>query len=251
MANLKAVLIYFLLSGSFFLYSHHAMEYIEMESYSTARRGEMIFHLHFDYMVDDFSDSSLDHWEYTPGLSIGITDRLMIDVHTHYAGFGAGHINNIQTDNDNLSGLSPFIEAAAFSIQYRITEGRSVNFAMAAAYEVPFQRSKEVLGGKEVFEGMLIGAYEFGNHSNMTINITAGYEGSEFYTEWAFGVKTALTTDPHGIAGGLEFFGGFSGGVSVLAGVYFPLGSENIIFKTGLEFSSGSSRANTTMMYRF
>jgi len=46
-------------------------------------------------------------------------------------------------------------------------------------------------------------------------------------------------------------FGDFSGGNSILAGIYFPLGSENIIFKTGLEFSSGSSRANSTMMYRF
>ena len=46
------------------LFGHHAMEYIEMESYSTAMKGEFIFHLHFDYMVNDDSNPALDHWEY-------------------------------------------------------------------------------------------------------------------------------------------------------------------------------------------
>ena len=57
--------------------AHHAMEYIEMESYTTAKRGEYVFHLHYDYMVDDEDDADLDHWELTPGLSYGLLDRLM------------------------------------------------------------------------------------------------------------------------------------------------------------------------------
>ncbi len=252
MKSATTLLIFFLIQSSLILYSHHAMEYIEMESYSTARNGEMIFHLHFDYMVDDNADPTLDHWEFTPGLSFGITDRLMFDVHTHYARFGAGHVaggNNILND---VYGLSPFIEAVAFSLQYRVAQGRAVNFAIAATAEFPFRRSRDLLDGKEVFEGMMIAVYEFGNHANITINLSAGLDGRDMVTEWALGIKTALSSNPHGIAGGIEIFGDFSGGFSsILAGIYFPLGSENTIFKTGLEFSSGSSRANTTMMVRF
>ena len=35
--------------------AHHAMEYIEMESYTTARQGELVFHLHYDHMADTSS----------------------------------------------------------------------------------------------------------------------------------------------------------------------------------------------------
>jgi hypothetical protein len=242
----------FILSFSPILSAHHAMEYIEMESYSTAFKGEFVFHLHFDYMVDDQMNPSLDHWEFTPGLSYGITDRLMFDFHTHYAKFGKDHVaDELNREIFSPNGPSPFMEAAAFSLQYRLTEGLPVNIALAIMYEVPFSRSKELLEGTRVFQGMLIVSHEFGLHSNMTVNLSAGSDGGESYYNWAFGIKTPLSGNSHGIAGGLEFLGDFEGGMSVLAGVYFPLGSENIIFKTGLEFSSGSSRANTTLMTRF
>ncbi|MEN8223551.1 MAG: hypothetical protein ABFR36_09885 [Acidobacteriota bacterium] len=251
MKNMKAVFIYLLLSGSFVLYPHHAMEYIEMESYSTAQKGEFVFHLHFDYMVDDNTNSSLDHWEFTPGLSFGITDRLMFDFHTHYAKFGNGHVIGGEPGGIFPGGPSPFIEAAALSLQYRITSGLPVNFAAVVTYEVPLSRSRDLLDGKKVMEGMIVAAYEFGNHANLTLNLMAGFDGGESYSGWAMGIRSAFTGDAHGIAGGLELLGDFSGGLSIIAGIYFPLGSENTIFKAGLEFGAGSSRANTTMMHRF
>ncbi len=61
------------------VFAHHAMEYIEVESYITAKQGERVFHLHYDYMVDDSDNPGLDHWEFTPGISYGIVDRLMRD----------------------------------------------------------------------------------------------------------------------------------------------------------------------------
>ena len=48
---MKKYLIVSILTISVFLvnslYSHHAMEYIEMDSYSTAKSGELVFHLHY------------------------------------------------------------------------------------------------------------------------------------------------------------------------------------------------------------
>ncbi len=73
-AMLILLFLFFLKSP---LLSHHAMEFIELESYNTASKGEVVFHLHFDYMVDDKNNPDLDHWEYTPGFSYGITNRLM------------------------------------------------------------------------------------------------------------------------------------------------------------------------------
>ncbi len=233
------------------LIGHHAMEYIEMESYSTAMKGEFIFHLHFDYMVDDDSNPALDHWEYTPGISYGISNRLMFDVHTHFAKFGNDHIVENLKNSFPVNGPSPFMEAVAFAVQYRITENLPVNFAVSATYEIPFSRSRELINGDNVIEGMLIASYEFGQHSNLTVNLMAGMDGDTTYSGWALGVKTPLSGNPHGIAGGLEFLGDFSGNASVLAGIYFPIASENIVFKTGLEFGTGSSRANSTLMYRF
>jgi hypothetical protein len=102
------------------------MEYVELESYSTARRGEFVFHLHYDYMVDDKDNPKLDHWEFTPGLSYGITDRLMIDFHTHFAKFGAEHVVEDKRNLYEPLGPSPFMEAGALSLQYRLINRRMV-----------------------------------------------------------------------------------------------------------------------------
>ena len=102
--------------------AHHALEYIEMDSYSTAPKGWSVFHLHYDYFVDDEDNPRLDHWEITPGFSYGITDRLMIDFHTHFAKFGADHIVEDRMAEFEPDGPSPFLEAFAFAAQYRLTE---------------------------------------------------------------------------------------------------------------------------------
>ncbi len=251
---MKKVLLIFLLAViPYFCFSHHAMEYIEIESYSTARKGEFVFHLHYDYMVDDKDNPNLDHWEFTPGISYGITDRLMFDFHTHFSKFGIDHIVEDKRSSYEPFGPSPFMEAGAVSLQYRFTEGWFINIAGVLTYEFPYQRSRELLDDKEVYEGTLILAKDFGIHSNVTLNLTYGKDGEEEIKEWGFGVKTPVSCDPHGIAAGIEIIGDFDGNWSVLPGVYTPLGAENIIFKTGLEFGKNldNMRANVTLMYRF
>jgi len=235
------------------------MEYIEMESYTTARRGEFVFHLHYDYMADNKDNPDEDHWELTPGVSYGITDRLMVDVHTHFAKFGIDHVLVEEREAFEPDGPSPFMEAAAGALQYRLTEGWLVDIALVAGMEVPFHRSKRLLGSEDnVYCGQLIIGKEFGEHSNVTLNLSHEVEGSEDETTWALGVKSPLSDDPHGIAAGIELMGSFEDvdeNWSVLPGIYMPLGTPNITLKTGLEFgqSDGADamRANVTMMYRF
>lgn len=227
------------------LYSHHAMEYIELESYSTAPRNQKEFYLHYDYYVEDEDDPSLDHWELTPGLSYGITDYIMFDAHTHFSKFGKGHtINQIE--------LSPFMEAAAFSLQFRVKRFTFIDFAFILNYELPYKRSKEYLEGKEVYEGKIVLSRDFGVHSNICVNLNFSKEGEEFIKEWGFGIKNPLSSDPHGISGGIEIIGDYEGSLFFLPGVYFPI--ENSIIKAGIGFGNKKAtnlRANITLMYAF
>jgi hypothetical protein len=110
------------------------------------------------------------------------------------------------------------------------------------------------LDGRRGFAGMLILSRDFGLHSNICANLKIGKDGDENYEEWAVGMRMPLSRNAHGPAAGIEVLGDFSGSpVSVLVGLYFPLGSENIVFKTGLQFTRGigASRANSTLMYRY
>ena len=248
-----------LVAGSTF--AHHAMEYIEMESYTTASRGECVLHLHYDYMVDDKDNPDLDHWEFTPGISYGIIDRLMLDVHTHFAGFGIDHVVDEERENYEPNGPSPFMEAVAGSLQYRVIENWLVDIAVVGTIEVPFSRAEQLLGSEDnVYAGMLIIGKDLGEHSNVTLNLGHEEEGSETETTWALGVKTPISADPHGIAAGIEVMGDFEGDKwSVLPGVYAPLPDEGTILKAGLEFGEEETgtetvdtvRANLTLMYRF
>jgi hypothetical protein len=227
------------------LYGHHAMEYIEMESYSTALKGEKVFHLHYDYFVEEKNNPDFDHWEFTPGISYGIIDYIMFDAHTHFSKFNKGFTKNNEE-------ISPFIEALATSIQFRIPKFTFLDFGFVLSYEIPFKRAREYIDGKEVFEGKIIVSKDFGEHSNLCFNFNFVKDGDEFLKEWAFGIKNPLSSDPHGIAGGIEILGDYEGSLFFLPGIYFPI--ENSILKTGIGFGNNKStnlRANLTLMYRF
>lgn len=235
--------------------AHHALEFIELESYTTARKGERVARLHYDYMSEDQNDPQQDHWELTPGLAYGITDRLMFDVHTHYAKFNNGLVVEERQEEFAPHGPPPFFEAFTVSLQYRLTEAAPVNAAISASFEIPFDRAKELLDSEEVYEGTLILSREFGTHGNVTLNLTAGWEGDEDYQEWGLGIRESLTGQPHGTAAGLEFFGSFDdleNSWSILPGLYIPF-DEQTILKTGFEIGEGAgyTRANITLMHRF
>ncbi len=241
--------------------AHHALEYIGMESYNTADRGGKIFYLQYDYMVGDRDNPDLDRWELTPGLAYGITDRLMVDVHTHFAKFGIDYIEDDQRQEFEPHGPSPFIEAIAIAAQYRLTEGRLLDLAVIGDWELPLSRAEKILGADEhVYSGTMIVSHDFGVHANISANIKVELEGSETVWFWALGARRPLSADPHGIAAGIEIAGDFDGDEwSVLPGMYLPLG-PNAILKTGLEFGrerngenrwTDTLRSNISLMYLF
>ncbi len=238
--------------------AHHAMEFIELESYRTTNKGEFMFHFHYDYMVDDAGNPKLDHWELTPGISVGITDRLMFDIHTHFAKFGYDHLVEENTAYRPL-GPSPFMEAVAGCLQYQISDGWPVEVAVAAGLEVPFNRAEELLGSEDlVYSGVLILGKDFSEHQSFTFNLCYEVEGEEDAFMWGAGFKTPLTADPHGVSAGVEFMGLFEDAGdnwSILPGVYLPLGTRNLILKTGIETGKGGGadimRSNLTLICLF
>ncbi len=256
MRHLAALCILAAVSLTLTVRAHHAMEFIETESYATSRQGEFLFHLHYDYMTEDKNDNALTHWEITPGLAYGITDRLMIDAHVHYAKFGQGLVVESRQAEFSSDGPPAFLEAAAFTLQYRLTEGRWLDVAVAGTVEVPFSRAEELLDAGYVYEGTLILAHTFENHVNTTLNLTYGEDDGEGFSEFALGIKTPLGADPHGIAAGLEWLGDLediADSWSLLPGIYLPLGSPQTVMKTGIEIAKDMerTRANVTVMHRF
>ncbi|MCP4134403.1 MAG: hypothetical protein GY754_25750 [bacterium] len=217
------------------LHAHHAMEYIKMESYSTAKKGEFVAHLHYDYKVDNNKDPSLDHWEITPGISYGIIDRLMFDIHTHFAKFNQGHVAASE-QAAYPDGPSPFMEAIASSLQFRITdEGQlPVDIAAAATFELPLSRAKDLLGAEMVYGGAIIFGWSYGLHNNITANFTYEGEGGEHSFGWALGFKFVLSLDDeHAPACGIEILGDFKGALGIMPGLYIGI-TPNTTFKTGI-----------------
>ena len=251
-----ATLLAFAVSSS----GHHALEYIEMDSYGTTPRGWSVFHLHYDYYVDDRDNSRLDHWEITPGLSYGVTDRLMLDIHTHYAKFGADHVVEERRAEFEPDGPSPFLEAVALAAQYRLTEDKLIDVALLGTVEFPLSRSEELLGSEDnAYIGTLILSKDFDGHQNLSLNLIYEIEGSEDEARWALGAKSPVSSDdPHGVAAGIEFLGSFdevSDNWSVLPGIYMPFEEGKMILKAGLELGkldgADMSRANITLMRMF
>jgi len=224
---ISPIAIIFVLSTN--LHSHHALEYIDVESYSIAQKNQAVFYLRHDYYVEDKRNAELDHWEITPGVSYGFFKYLMGDIHIHLSKFGTGFIKDGEE-------VSPFFEAFATSLITQITKYKSlpIDIAMSFIYEYPFKRARELIGGKQAFEVRLILSRDFLEHSNITLNLYYSIEeGIEHSYGWMFGTKHPLTSDMHGISGGLELNGDFNGKeIAFLPGIYIPI-SQNSRLKVG------------------
>jgi hypothetical protein len=147
------------------LFAHHAKEYLQTESYAQAPQGGLIMFNGFDYFVPDSDNSELDEWEYTPTFIYGITDRLMVNLHTHLL-----HINNEPA----------FFEAFAFGFQYQITKPDTwlVDVGMNVEYEIPFQKSRDLIDGRQLIASTLIISKELPHDINLTSNISYHKEES-------------------------------------------------------------------------
>ncbi|MBT9148265.1 MAG: hypothetical protein DDT32_02037 [Syntrophomonadaceae bacterium] len=247
---LVAVVVFF----PWLSFAHHAMEYIELEGYTMTGEGEKVFYVMYDYTVPDKDVSGKNHWEITPGMSYGITERLMFDIHTHFAKFGAEHV--VEEERGRYpEGPSPFIEAFAGSLQYQLTRKNQfpIDIALAAKYEYPLSRSRKILGGERVIKGTLILSKDLTGHRNTCLNLSYGKDGDEKVREWGVGVRTPLTVDPHGVALSLELLGDFKGAAFLLTGIFLPV-MENTIFRVGLGLGNKKAddlRFHTGLMHRF
>ncbi len=240
-------------------FSHHALEYMDVESYSIAGKKESVFYLRYDYFVDDKSDASLDHWELTPGISYGILKRVMFDAHIHLSKFGRGHFLEGISEEET----SPFFEAIAPSLIIQLTKYKQlpVDIALSLCYEYPFHRSRKLIGGTHTFEGKLILSRDFGVHSNITLNAGGSIdENGDYEVLWMLGAKIPLTSQAHGIAGGIEIEGTHTeeeGAIIFLPGIYFPI-SQSIRMKAGFgagftlnEKTVWTEKAAVQLMYVF
>lgn len=238
--------------------AHHALEYIDVSGYSVAQKGQFLFYALYDNMVEDPDAPELNHWEFTPGFSYGITDWLMVDTHMHYAKFGAGYLSEDgaarSSELAQTLGPSPFLEAGTVALQAALPSFGWLNVGVEAAVEFPFKGARRYLGAEDnVYEVGLILDHEFGEHQRITANIVHWEEGDEDGDDWRLGIRTPLTPNAEGIAAGIEFQGTFDESAwTVLPGVYAPL-ARNIIAKTGIEFTKEfeAQRFHVSAMFIF
>ncbi len=236
------------------VFAHGVGQYLQLDSYDYQEKGAASFYIRYDYMAPDKLDARSDRWEMTPGFSYTVIDGLCLDAHFHFAKFG---VNNLESDSKNEYdplGPPPFIEAAALGFQYNLPQLLPVDIAFALEYEIPFDRAKKLLGAGEVVESKVVLGRDFGNHSNISLNLIAEIEDSDTEVEWGAGIKTPLSRDPHGIAGGIEVFGSFDDlrdELSVLPGIYIPVGHDETVFKTGIEFGKKPLKFTAELAYFF
>lgn len=235
--------------------AHHALEYLDVESFESAKKGEGLFYTRFDYFVDDSDDNTMNHWEITPGISYGIWNRITFDLHIHFSKFESGHFA------DGIT-RPPFFEAVAPNLLFQITppDKYFMNVGVALTYEIPLPRARDLLGSRQAVEGSLILGKNFWAHSNVTLNIVGGVEeGGETYAEWRIGTKHPITSIAHGISAGVEIMGDFKGEeVKVLPGVYVPI-LQNLRLKLGFGFGffeedgdwKSSARFGSQILYSF
>ncbi|HHT9119213.1 MAG TPA: hypothetical protein ACFYD3_01535 [Candidatus Hypogeohydataceae bacterium YC41] len=105
-------------------FSHHALEWLIIESYETTHKEEVVELNSFDYIKPDINRPSEDHWEFTPTFVYGITDHLMLNLHFHLT---------------DVVGVDPFIEAGTVGLQYRLFERRDlpIDLGFSMSYEYP------------------------------------------------------------------------------------------------------------------
>jgi len=213
-------------------FGHHAREYVEVESYETISKGDFTTLLNWDYF-SPHSDSSDSHWEITPTLLYGITDRLMADIHTHISKF---------------HGQSLFVEAIAGGLQYKLTEQWpfGLDIGCLVEYEYPTDRSRHTadkedeLDGVDVLMGTLIVSREWPHDINTVLNLSYEKEmkyGHDSTTSYGFGIKTHLIPSIETLEMGVEFVGtlGANKECRIIPGAYMNVGKLGIL-KIGTGF---------------
>lgn len=247
--------------------AHHALEYIDTSSYTITERGQAITYLMYDHQSGDQNNPGLERWEFTPGISYGVTDWLMVDAHTHYAKFGRVYLDDDYVDDlpdgvrerVDINGAAPMLEAAALGAQVAIPRFNDfVDVGLAVGVEIPFSQAKKALGADKLgYEFELILHREIAEHVMVTANIINVMEdegdGYEHTQEWRLGFRMPISPNPDGIAAGLELEGSFEeSAYNIMPGIYAPI-TNNAIAKMGLQVNKDfeAARFHASLMYLF
>jgi hypothetical protein len=272
MLSRKSLAVAVITAGGFYLpqvSAHHALEYIDTSSYTLTAKGEGIAYLLYDHQSRDPNDPGSERWEFTPGISYGVTDWLMVDAHTHYAKFGRNFLERDEfiegLDDDhqariNATGAAPMLEAAAIGAQVALPRFTDLfDVGLAASVEIPFSAAKRWLGADKLgYEFELILHREIAEHVMITANIinVMEHDGDsyEHEQEWRLGFRFPITPNPDGIAAGVEWEGSFEdSGWNVMPGIYTPI-TNNAIAKMGLQLDGKEMEArrfHASLMYLF
>lgn len=263
MAMLATGVVYLPQAGA-----HHALEYIDTTSYTLAEKGQGIAYLLYDHKADDTNDPGWDRWEFTPGISYGVTDWLMVDVHTHFAKFGRNYLEDDYVDGldpeaadrTDILGSAPMLEAAAINLQFALPKVTDlVNIGFATTVEIPFKQAKKALGADKLgYEFELILQRELWEHAMLTANLINVMEdegdGYKSAQEWRWAFRMPISPNPEGIAAGIEFEGSFEKSHwNVMPGIYAPI-TNNAIAKMGLQLDGKeweARRFHASLMYLF
>jgi hypothetical protein len=205
-------------------FSHHAKEWLIIESYDTTHEGEAVSLNSFDYFKPDTGHPSEDHWEFTPTLLYGITDHLMLDLHVHL------------TDKP---GVDPFVEAGTVGLQYRLLERRElpIDLGFSMSYEYPTSRGQDVLDGTDLLTLTTIMSKKINRWVDVTGNLSYEQEldlGNASEANWKLGAKGPVIFPlRRWLTGGLEFQGNFNFGtdpeIEAVPGVHMHLKRETVL----------------------
>lgn len=272
MSSRKSLAAAVLAAGIFYLPqagAHHALEYIDTTSYTLAQKGQGIAYLIYDHTTQDPNDPGSNKWEFTPGISYGVTDWFMFDAHMHYAQFGFNELDpdyvasldpEVQ-DRMRNEGSAPMLEAAALNFQFALPKFTDLfNVGFATTIEIPFNQAKKVLGAEGLgYEFELILQRELWEHAMITANILSALEEEDGSLEdagqaWRLAFRMPISPNSEGIAAGIEFEGSFQESAwTVMPGIYAPI-TSSAIAKMGFQIHGKefeAARFHASMMYLF
>ncbi len=232
---MKKYIALYIMFTCLYVFLHHAKEYLVLEAYTTPRKGQFYYFTGFNFFNEKKNQDQFNHYEITPLLTYGITDRFMGSFHFHISQFNPNEENN-------LSKPSIFLEAFTFGVQYRLTEPTEKYFDLAwsISYEYPNNDSRKKIEGKDLFTNTFIISKELTGDMNITFNFSYHQEifyGGESKFSYGAGFKFPPFKKLDFLEMGVEITGDLSENpnIHIIPGIYISP-TQNSLFKIGPGF---------------
>ncbi|MFC1552184.1 hypothetical protein ACFL6P_06405 [Candidatus Latescibacterota bacterium] len=214
---IATVMVMFIFSNT--VLAHHSREYLMLTSYQTGVKGSTLLGLSYD----SNKGGGYTSWETTPAVLYSLSDAIMLEAHTHFR----------KERNFDL-----MWEAVTFSSQMQVTRpgSRFLDLGVCVSFETPTAKSRDELGGENMFGLRLILSKELPFDANICGNIDYSRvlgNGKDNVFEFIVGGKKPIISDK--LECGFEMLGDFNDSPKVqsMFGLYYsPV--DNVIIKTGM-----------------